>query len=146
MWEAYAGAEGVAVRTTFRDLQESVRSDAELPVTFGQVDYVDYLQQEVPRFGWAPLFHKRIEYHGEEEVRALLPGPPWDDSITDPKGPDIRLDPDVAEQRGRYVPVDLDILVKQVVVSPHAALWFAEVVKSVVRRSVVRARVMPSAI
>ena len=47
MWEAYAGAEGVAVRTTFRDLQESVRSDAELPVTFGQVDYVDYLQQEV---------------------------------------------------------------------------------------------------
>ena len=127
-------------------MQESVRSDAELPVTFGQVDYVDYLQQEVSRFGWAPLFHKRIEYRGEEEVRALLPGPPWDDSSTDPKGPDIRLDPDVTEQRGRYVPVDLDILVKEVVVSPHAAPWFAEVVKLVVQRSAVGACVTPSAI
>ena len=146
MWEAYAGTKGVAIRTTFRDLQESVRSDAELPVTFGQVDYVDYLQQEVSRFGWAPLFHKRIEYRGEEEVRALLPGPPWDDSITDPKGSDIRLDPDVAEQRGRYVPVDLDILVKEVVVTPHAKPWFAEVVKLVVQRSAVGACVTPSAI
>ena len=146
MWEAYAGAEGVAVRTTFRDLQESIGSDTELPVTFRQVEYVNYLQQEVSRFGWAPLFHKRIEYRGEEEVRVLLPGPPWADSVTDPKGPDIRLDPDVAEQRGRYVPVDLDMLVKEVVVSPHAAPWFAEVVKSVVRRSSVGTCVTPSAI
>ena len=30
----------------------------------------------VARFGWAPLFHKRMEYRGEGEVRAVLPGPP----------------------------------------------------------------------
>lgn len=146
MWEAYAGVEGVAIRTTFQRFRESICSDAELPVIFGQVEYVNYLQQEVSRFGWAPLFHKRIEYRGEEEVRAILPGPPWEDSVTDPKEQEIRLDPDVAKQRGRYVSVDLDILVKEVVVSPHAAPWFAEVVKSVVRRSSVGARVMPSAI
>ena len=146
MWEAYAGAEGVAVRTTFQDLQEAIRSVAETPITFGQVEYVNLLQDEVPRFGWAPLFHKRIEYRGEEEVRALLPGPPWEDSITDPEVPDIRLDPDVSEQRGRYVPVYLDILVKEVVVSPNAAPWFAEVVKSVVQRSAVGASITPSAI
>ena len=144
--EAYAGAEGVAVRTTFRDLQESIRSVAEPPVTFGQVGYVDYLQQEVSRFGWAQLFNKGIEYRGEEEVRALLPSPPREDSITDPKEPEIRFDPDVAEQRGRYVSVDLDILVKEVVVSPQAAPWFAEVMKSVMRRSAARASVTPSAI
>ena len=146
MWEAYAGSEGVAVRTTFWDLQESIRSGAEPPVIFGQVKYVDYPQQEVSRFGWAPLFHKRIEYRGEEEVRALLPGPPWENTIMDQKGPDIRLDPDVAEQRGRYVPPDLDVLVKEVVVSPRAAPWFAQVVKSVVRRSAVRACVTRSVI
>ena len=146
MWEAYAGAEGVAVHTTFQDLQESIRSVGEPPVTFGQVDYVDYLEQEVTRFGWAPLFHKRIEYRGEEELRAILPGPPWDNAVTDPAGPEIRLDSDVAEQRGRYVPVDLAILVKKVVVSPHTATWFAEIVKSVVRKSGIRARVTPSTI
>ena len=144
MWEAYAGAEGVAVRATFQDLQESIRSIAEPPVTFGQVEYVDYLQQEVLRFGWAPLFHKRVEYRGEEEVRAVLPGPPL--TIVDSKEPEIRLDPDVTEQRGRYIPVDLDILVEEIVVSPRAAPWFAQVVKSVVRRSAVRACVAPSAI
>ena len=61
MWNAYAGPEGVAVRTTFQNLQRAIRSDG-LPVTFGQVKYVDYHQEEVPRLGWAPLFHKRIEY------------------------------------------------------------------------------------
>ena len=55
MWESYAGAEGVAVRSTFQNLQESIRSVAELPVTFWQVEYVDYRRKEVPRFGWAPL-------------------------------------------------------------------------------------------
>lgn len=145
MWNTYAGAGGVAVRTTFQDLKESIRSGAEHPVTFGQVKYVNYPQQEVPRFGLAPLFHKRTEYRGEEEVRAVLPGPPWD-ALLDPKVLAIHLDPDVAEQGGRYVAVDLDILVKQVVVSPQAAPWFTEVVESAVQRSVVGACVIPSTI
>ncbi len=146
MWETYAGSEGVAVRTTFQDLQASIRSVDEPPVTFGQVKYVDYLKQEVARFDWAPLFHKRIEYRGEEEVRAVLPGPPWEDTIIDTKESDICLDPDVEEQRGRYIPVNLDILVNEVVVSPHAAPWFVEIVKSVVQQSPVRACVTPSAL
>ena len=79
MWNSYAGEEGVAIRTSFHDLQESLRViDASLPVTFGKVKYIDYGQQQVPRFGWAPLFHKRREYRGEDEVRAVLPGPPWE--------------------------------------------------------------------
>ena len=148
MWEAYAGAEGVAVRTTFQDLQESIRSVAELPVTFGQIEYVDYRHKEVPRFGWAPLFHKRMEYRGEDEVRAILPGPPFQelDIHPHPEVPDIRLDPDVVEQRGRYVPVNLEILMKEVVLPPHAAPWFAHVVKSVMHGSTVRPRVTRSTI
>ena len=145
MWEAYAGAEGVAVRTTFQHLQESICSVAELPVTFGQVEYVDYRRKEVSRFGWAPLFHKRMEYHEEGEVRAVLPGPPFKtrDLRLDQ---DIRLDPDVAEQRGRYILVNLEILVREVVLPPHAAPWFAQLVKSVMHRSPVKARVTRSAI
>lgn len=75
MWNAYAGEEGVAICTTFRDFQDSLPPPAELPVAFGRVEYADYLRQDVPRFCWAPLFHKRAEYRGEEEVRAMLPGP-----------------------------------------------------------------------
>ena len=142
MWTTYAGTEGVAVRTTFHDLRESMRSVAALPVTFGQVKYVDYRQSEVLRFGLAPLFHKRKEYRSENEVRAVLPGPPMDPVTL----LDVTLDPDVAEHRGRYIPVNLEILIKEVVVPSHAAPWFAEVVKSTVQRSPVTASVTQSAI
>lgn len=145
MWKTYAGVGGVAVRTTFQDLKESLRFGAKHLVTFGQVTYVDYPQQQVPRFGLAPLFHKRTEYRGEEEVRMVLPGPPWD-TLLDSNVQEILLDPDVVEQRGRYVTVDLDVLVKQVVVSPYAAPWFAEVVESAVQRSTVGACVVSSTI
>ena len=147
MWKAYAGAEGVAVRTSFQNLQESIRSVAELPVIFGQVEYVDYRRDEVPRFGWAPLLHKRIEYLEEGEVRAILPGPPWDVSIQQGV-PEIciPLDSDVVEQRGRYIPVDLEVLVQEIVLPPHAAPWFARVVKSVMNGSPVRSPVTQSSI
>ena len=62
MWTTCASTEGVAVRTTFHDLRDSMRSAAKLPVTCGQVKYVDYRESKVPRFRWAPLFHKRMEY------------------------------------------------------------------------------------
>ena len=148
MWESYAGAEGVAVRTTFHRLRVSIRSVAEHPVTFGQVEYVDYSQKVVPRFGWAPFFHKRMEYRGEGEVRAVLFGPPfqeWDLQLH-PEVPDIRLDPDVVEQRGRYIPVDLEDLVKEVVLPPRAAPWFSQAVKAIIRGSPIRPRLARSAI
>ena len=151
MWNSYAGAEGVAIRTSFHALQESLRLiDAELPVTFGKVKYIDYRQQEMPRFGRAPLFHKRWEYRGEDEVRAVLPGPPWEVRL-DPDRPhkpvvDIPLDSDVAAQRGRYIPLNLGILVKGVVVSPHAAPWFGQLVQSVVDQSPVKASVTLSSL
>ena len=151
MWTSYAREEGVAIRTSFHDLQESLHViDAELPVTFGRVKYINYGQQQVPRFGWAPLFHKRQEYRGEDEVRAVLPGPPWEPRFDSDKQEgavvDISLDSDVAEQRGRYIPVNLGILVKEVVVSPHAASWFVQLVQSVVDRSRVKASVTLSSL
>ena len=144
MWKAYAGAEGVVVRTSFQNLQDSIRSVAELPVTFGQVEYVDYRRNEVPRFGWAPLLHKRTEYREEGELRAILLGPPWDHTGV-PETP-IPLDSDVAERRGRYVSVNLEVLVKEIVLAPHSTPWFAEVVSSVMHGLSVSPRVIRSAI
>ena len=107
MWETYADADGVAVRTTFQHLQESIHSVAELPVTFGQIEYVDYRRKEVARFGWAPLFHKRMEYRGEGEVRASAAGPSGKDGYQTNPGW-IFARSDVAEPR-RYIPVNLEI-------------------------------------
>ena len=91
---------------------------------------------EVSRFG-SPLFHKR---RSENVVSSYLVRQ-WIGTLLD-----VTLDPDVAELRGRYIPVNLGILVKEVVVPSHAAPWFAEVVKSAVQRSSVTASVTQSAI
>ena len=148
MWKVYAGLEGVAIRTTFQRLQESIRSVAELPVTFGRVQYADYGRQEVPRFGFARLFHKKREYRGEDEVRAVLPGPPCDKWLegSQLEIPNIPLDPDVAEQRGRYVPVNLGILVEEIVLPPDSKPWFADVVESATNSSPVKTRITRSSI
>lgn len=148
MWKAYAGSEGVAIRTSFQRLRESIKLVAELPVAFGRVEYADYSRQEVSRFGFAPLFHKRMEYRGEDEMRAVLPGPPFKEWLEKPhpEALDIPLDTDVAEQRGRYVPVNLEILVAAIVLPPDVKPWFAEVVESVTNSSPVKALVTRSSI
>ena len=48
MWEAYAGAEGVAVRTTFQHLQESIHSVGKLPVTFGRSSMLTTAERKCP--------------------------------------------------------------------------------------------------
>ena len=145
MWKSYAGPEGIAIKTTFQNLQRSISSVAELPVTYGRVEYVDHSRENVSRFGWAPLFHKRMEYYGEEEVRAVLPGPPLPPSF-DAHADDISLDTDVAKHRGRYVPVDLDVLVERVVLPPRAKPWFAQAVEEVLYGSPIKPYVTRSAI
>lgn len=149
MWDKYAGPEGVAIRTTFQDLQDSFGPiPDELPITFGKVEYVDYRQRNIQRFGWAPLFHKRVEFRSEEEMRVLLPGPPWDVTKANPADVDtlVQLDPDVKSNRGRCVNVDLSTLMKKVVLSPSAPTWFEEVVKSFMRKFQVKAPVVRSSI
>ena len=148
MWKAYAGPEGLAIRTSFQRLRESIKLVTDLPVTFGRVEYADYSTQEVSRFGFAPLFHKRMEYRGEGELRAVLPGPPFEKWVAnvDLEAPDIPLDQDVAEQRGRYVPANLEILVEAIVLPADVKPWFAEVVESVINSSPVKALVTRSSI
>ena len=146
MWETYGSREGVAVRTTFRRLQESLSSDAELPVRFGRVEYVDYHREEISKLGLAPLFHKRMEFRGEREVRAVLPGPPFGEELHPGELPDVPLDSDVDEQRGRYIPVNLGILLEEIVLPPHAAPWFGRIVESAIKSWSVSVHVKRSSI
>ena len=148
MWKVYAGSEGVAIRTTFQCLMKSMPSVTDWPIKAGKVQYVNYEQREISRFGWTPLFHKRAEYREEEEVRLMLPGPPCQGELTDEhlERWDFHLDQDVAEQRGRYVPVNLEVLLSEVVLPPRAEPWFTEVIKSIVQSSTVSIPVRRSSI
>lgn len=148
MWTSDAGAGEIAIRATYVNLRQSLPLDEGLPLTFGQVDYVDLGHRPVPRFGSGALFHKRFEYRSEGEGRALLPGAPlrgWGPTLR-PKGLDFSLDTDVTEQRGRYVSVDPATLVQGIILSPLAPSWFTQVVGSAIKKSPTSLGVTRSAI
>ena len=142
MWKSYTGmgGEGITIKTTYRDLLGSVVPQVKLKLTLGKVRYVNYDQNRIPINGLAPLFHKRIEFKSEEEVRvaaALSFGL---------EGAQIVIDPEVEKNGGLYIQVDLNRLVNEVVVSPNSEPWFIELVFQQVEQSSLKACVVPSTI
>jgi hypothetical protein len=72
MWNLYA-RDGVAIRSTFRRLCESLEKEAsDVPV--GLVAYLDYIMEQPATYGntLAPIFSKRREFEHEREVPLVL--------------------------------------------------------------------------
>ena len=71
MWRLYCpGEDGVAIRTAFAKLRDSV-NDPHTCVS--EVKYFDYRTGQFLRHihDWDPAFHKRIAFKHEQEVRVL---------------------------------------------------------------------------
>jgi hypothetical protein len=128
MWAIYQSGEsrGIAVRSTFRRLSESITDQRD--VWIGKVHYIDFDTDIVP-FGNAywPYVCKRKSFEHEREIRAFYPGEPWvmrdGGAVEGPTGPPVVP-----------ITVDLDRLVEAVYVSPKAPEWFAEVIRDALRR------------
>ena len=141
MWERYADTDGVAVSTDVSCLKAAfIGSD---DIYIGEVRYIDYDCQ------WfttdphpattlhdllAPFIHKREEYSDEREVRAIA---------TDYRLSEMQdlwsREPFDSERKYvpselMYQPVNLKVLIQEVIVSPDAGEWLT----SLVRHNLVR--------
>ena len=128
MWKIYAAHNaGVAIETDFASLAASFKGDE--PVYIGQVNYVDYNSVIIPeRNLFSALLYKRTHFEHEREVRAVIA---TEDLSDRPSG-------------GRYIPVDLSVLIHQVVISPLEPSWFSHLVASLVSRLGVRLQITQS--
>jgi len=126
MWRLYTqSSEGIAVRSTFKNLTESFIDCAPF-LSVGLVRYIDY---DHDRFGteqmtvFDALLHKRKSYEHEREVRAVVwpPGGERHDISPIPDG-------------GMAIRVDLKKLVDEAFVAPTAPSWARALTESVVRR------------
>ena len=144
MWKIYMrGAEGIAIQSTVRRLQDCFRNYAGV-VYMGEVQYGDHANitaQTVPNFGSSDYMLKRLAFQHEREVRAgtyssdvraeffdkvgILKAPP-----PGVRAEDILLSPG---RRGVYVDADIRTLVERVVVSPLSPNWFSDLVVSLSR-------------
>ena len=129
MWKIYTGQnEGIAIRTDFASLSASFVGNE--PIYIGEVTYIDYNVDVIPdELVLQALLYKRNHFEHEREVRIVKE--PQDTSNLPTKG--------------EYSPVDLSLLIQEVVVSPLSPVWFAELVKSVTDKYGLQANIKQSA-
>lgn len=112
MWKLYAKDREscIAIQTTFKRLYLAIDRDPDIHI--GRVNYIDYNEKFAP-FGYEAFFCKRKSFDYEHEVRMLF------NSL------------DLKESLGIYVPVNFDILIENIYVSPTSANWFKDVVQDI---------------
>lgn len=110
MWKLYSMnvTDAVAVQTTVKHLYEAL--DRDPCIDIGKVRYIDYCKQFAPING--AYWYKRKAFEYEKEVRAVLK-----------KRGNTNI--------GVSMPVNIEILIDCIFISPYASKWFEDVVRSV---------------
>jgi hypothetical protein len=130
MWDLYLREPpGVAIRSTFRRLADSF-SSLKSDILIGKVRYIDHLNEAMPPGtlkegfnGLAAYMCKRKSFQHEAELRAL--------AIVQEQPGNIES---FLGDGGLYIPVNLDGLIEEIVVSPKAPKWFLGLVVSVAKQ------------
>jgi hypothetical protein len=114
MWKLYTSSlnQGIAVKTTLKRLYRSLYRNPDIKI--GRVNYIDYGNQfaGINEAFW----FKRKSFEHEREVRAVIK--------------DFRAKDEV----GKLVPIDVEILIEKVYLSPTSASWFKELVNDVMQK------------
>ncbi|HWY80279.1 MAG TPA: hypothetical protein VNW29_08025 [Candidatus Sulfotelmatobacter sp.] len=125
MWKLYLQSnEGIAIQSDVGSLKKSFDGKDPRVITIGDVKYIDYEKDFFPDNNTLyPYFHKRKSFEHEMELRAVTISFPLKGD-----GVDFSVDlPDI----GLYIPVDLNILIKKIYVSPDSPKWFFKLVKAI---------------
>ncbi len=138
MWRLYSReTDGIAIKTNSASFTKSFTCDEDIYI--GRVKYVDYETDFIPEGQtFYPYLHKRKSFEHEREVRAMTRTIPLKDGKLD-------VSQDICET-GKYYPIDVFLLVNEVVVAPYAPDWFLELVHSVAARYDLKASVTKSAL
>ena len=113
MWKLYSvnTKNAVAIQTTAARLYEALDRDPSIEI--GKVRYVDFNKRFSSVYGAYWCKRKSFEY--EREVRA------------------IRKDFETSN-KGISIPIDINILIERVYISPYAPKWFEEVVRNIMEK------------
>lgn len=129
MWSLYLKTrEGIAIRSSYNRLCESLRGYGDFDVHIGMVKYIDYDQDSIESGNvLAPIMHKRKSFELEKELRAVI----W--TMEHGKN-DLGAGNKFKGSPGLYVNVDVPTLVEGVYVAPTAPAWIRELIESLLRR------------
>src|SRR3989339_470524 len=111
MWMLYSKdiSNAISIRTTYQRLYLALDKDPDISI--GRINYIDFNKSFSGTN--STQWYKRFSFAHEKEVRAVF------------------LNPNYKEQPGIEFPVDLDILIDKIYVSPSADNWFVDLVKDI---------------
>lgn len=121
LWKIYSdNGKGIMLKTDVNSLFKSLEKTAE-DIWATEVVYIDYQKEVMPDGNtFYPLYHKQQAYHYENELRLLH-------EIKSGAG----FTYDWSKERiqeGRYLSVDLDILIHELVIGPYTPVWVADII------------------
>jgi len=141
MWKAYLGGmPGVAIRTSAAKLG-LIAHLAGVTAYLGRVEYVTtYNDPQVFNLGTL-AFRKRSHFEDEKEIRLLVQRI---DLINSMGQPSLQSEPPGHWPRGIDIPIKEFGFIEEIRISPGAADWFANLVKSLTLKAGISAPVVPS--
>lgn len=155
MWKLYtSGAEGVAIQTTIGRLKKALEG-AGRPMRIAAVQYIDHQASDdgepIKRTTnpMLSVLSKRNVFSHEREIRVVIDY--LEDFASRARPTPDGLAPEIPSQftgkeKGENLPIDLDLLVERIVVSPDYPQWALSVLQDAVDSTGLRVMVQESGI
>ncbi|WP_144240035.1 DUF2971 domain-containing protein [Haladaptatus cibarius] len=146
MWDLYLKADaGICIQSTYERLIDSLEPYDESNVFISKVKYIKYGEERLS--GWSlqspladtisPFIHKRESFKHEREIRAIIHDLPWsnegDTWITAEDIENTPLHDEGLVDKNKYIRVNLDKLIENVYIAPHAPKWIKNLVEKVLK-------------
>lgn len=143
MWGAYTSeSDGVAIKTTYGSMKDSIL-EVEGLLYCGNVEYIDFDNQDMKRDAIAPFYYKQQQFESESEFRLI---------VTDYDSRYFNLEegvdgiPSPPEKPKRPITVDPNELIEEVRVHPKSKDYFKDVVEEALEAKGVTAPVIESSL
>lgn len=124
LWKIYSDFhKGIMIVSKRSNVFEAFK-DTEERIGMSEIKYIDYENDTIPEgnINW-PIIHKHRAYEYENEVRLIH---------TLPFEPGIKYDWSKEElNNGKYINVDIDALIDEVIISPYSQQWYFDLIKDV---------------
>jgi len=122
LWKIYADFQkGIMITSSMAKLQMSFRETTE-DISLSEVEYINHNSDLMPDGNMMfPVIYKHVAYSFEKEVRLIH-------SVKFKNGLVYDWTKEEVEQ-GKYIDVDLDILIEDIVISPYSPNWYIEIIQ-----------------
>ncbi|PJE39455.1 MAG: hypothetical protein CUR32_12255 [Flavobacterium sp.] len=122
LWKIYSDInKGIMIKTNIKNIIGAFQN-TEDKVLMSEVKYVDHEKDTIEDGSiHLPLLYKNMAYEYEKELRLM-----YQYEIVDLSKPPL--------EKGKYIDVDIDKLIGEIIISPYAPEWFFDNIKSLLEK------------